>query len=511
MSSAVLLVLSAGSVLPAQEVQAVTFSSCADANAAGYYNIRRGEDGYSSRLDRDNDGIACEAAGGGSSSGSSSGSTSGSVATVSYSVVPVANGWDYSVWSDYQGGTRLGSLNDIAYEILPVSKEVTVNGTRMVYFQTGRLSGWVAKAGVIEGAYESGSKMTPVARAGDYGIWTHFRGGSFVANLSAYSGRTLTVKHTVNGWGMIQENGRDLGWVSLQGLTRVGEVVSVSYNAIPVVNGWDYSVWTNAQNGSRVGSLNDVRNQVLYVSQETVVNGTPMVYFTSPTISGWAAKAAIHAGGMNIQETGIPVANAWDYGIWSHFQGGSRLDSLNSYQNQELTAVVEAHGWVLIKSGSQTVGWVAKAGLQLGKAPFTAYTAVSVDNGWDYGVWSAPTNGQRLGSLNDFRGELLTVVAENSDGSWVQFSSPNQGTVGWAAVQGLVPRDYEFVPYSAVPVANAWDYSVWSDVVNGRRLGSLNDYANQEVTVVADSADGSMVQFKIGERVIGWVSVLALQ
>lgn len=39
----------------------VYFASCAQARAAGRYNIRRGEPGYRPALDRDNDGIACEA------------------------------------------------------------------------------------------------------------------------------------------------------------------------------------------------------------------------------------------------------------------------------------------------------------------------------------------------------------------------------------------------------------------------------------------------------------------
>lgn len=38
----------------------VSFSSCKEAHAAGYSNIRRGEPGYSPNLDRDGDGIACE-------------------------------------------------------------------------------------------------------------------------------------------------------------------------------------------------------------------------------------------------------------------------------------------------------------------------------------------------------------------------------------------------------------------------------------------------------------------
>ena len=36
------------------------FKSCKAANAAGYWDIRRGEAAYSKRLDRDGDGVACE-------------------------------------------------------------------------------------------------------------------------------------------------------------------------------------------------------------------------------------------------------------------------------------------------------------------------------------------------------------------------------------------------------------------------------------------------------------------
>lgn len=38
----------------------VYFANCSEARAAGYSNIRRGQPGYRSALDRDNDGIACE-------------------------------------------------------------------------------------------------------------------------------------------------------------------------------------------------------------------------------------------------------------------------------------------------------------------------------------------------------------------------------------------------------------------------------------------------------------------
>ena len=38
----------------------VYFKSCKEARAAGYSDIKKGEPGYSSKLDRDSDGIACE-------------------------------------------------------------------------------------------------------------------------------------------------------------------------------------------------------------------------------------------------------------------------------------------------------------------------------------------------------------------------------------------------------------------------------------------------------------------
>ncbi len=38
----------------------VKFKSCKEARAAGYSDMKKGEPGYSSKLDRDGDGIACE-------------------------------------------------------------------------------------------------------------------------------------------------------------------------------------------------------------------------------------------------------------------------------------------------------------------------------------------------------------------------------------------------------------------------------------------------------------------
>lgn len=45
---------------PRRSNGSVYFSSCKEAHAAGYRNIKRGQPGYRAGLDRDDDGIACE-------------------------------------------------------------------------------------------------------------------------------------------------------------------------------------------------------------------------------------------------------------------------------------------------------------------------------------------------------------------------------------------------------------------------------------------------------------------
>lgn len=45
---------------PPAPTSPVSFTNCTQARAAGYSNIRRGEPGYAPKLDRDDDGIACE-------------------------------------------------------------------------------------------------------------------------------------------------------------------------------------------------------------------------------------------------------------------------------------------------------------------------------------------------------------------------------------------------------------------------------------------------------------------
>lgn len=47
---------------PVTAEENIHFSSCREAWENGYSDIHRGEPGYSSKLDRDGDGIACERA-----------------------------------------------------------------------------------------------------------------------------------------------------------------------------------------------------------------------------------------------------------------------------------------------------------------------------------------------------------------------------------------------------------------------------------------------------------------
>jgi len=49
--------------LPAPPTTVVNFDDCGDARAAGAGPLRRGQPGYSADLDRDGDGVACEATG----------------------------------------------------------------------------------------------------------------------------------------------------------------------------------------------------------------------------------------------------------------------------------------------------------------------------------------------------------------------------------------------------------------------------------------------------------------
>jgi hypothetical protein len=54
------IVLASTSALAAGPVPVGGFRNCKAANAAGYWDIKRGTPAYHTRLDRDRDGVACE-------------------------------------------------------------------------------------------------------------------------------------------------------------------------------------------------------------------------------------------------------------------------------------------------------------------------------------------------------------------------------------------------------------------------------------------------------------------
>lgn len=357
---------------------------------------------------------------------------------VDYEGVPVFNAWDYGVWDKAANGQRLGSLNDAANQLLYITHEVTINNIPLVYFTSPTISGFTAKEAIIPGAMIAGTQVTPASNAWDFGIWTHFQNGRFVANLEAYQNSSLTIAYTIDGWAYVTADGADLGWVSLNGLKEHTVVEDTFYHAFAVSRAGDYGVWSHPSGGQRIAGLEVARQEMLVVTQETYQDGLEKVFIHADSISGWVAKEAVVAGGGPLFNTrATPQYDAWNFGIWSHYAGGSYLGSLDDFYGEELSApLIAPNDWVLIEY-----------------------------------------NGQKL---------------------------------GWVYVDGLAFIDESFSAYTGVPVANAWDYSVWSELRDGRRLGSLNDYAQQELTVISVSQDGTMVKFMLGDTVIGWVNAMAI-
>jgi hypothetical protein len=75
-----------GLMVAAGPASAAIYSNCTQAKAAGHTNIPRTSPFYSSNLDSDHDGIACETSGGSSSSSSSSSSSTSGGGSGSISV-----------------------------------------------------------------------------------------------------------------------------------------------------------------------------------------------------------------------------------------------------------------------------------------------------------------------------------------------------------------------------------------------------------------------------------------
>lgn len=131
-----------------------TFSSCAAARAAGYSNMTVGSYGYSSALDRDGDGIACES-GRGSSDGSRSASNPtsstdsfplptipGLASSTSTRVRPAAafSGVTYFKATDIQTiGGSISALQGNTYVISAFKHSVNVVPNSLMIYNDGKL------------------------------------------------------------------------------------------------------------------------------------------------------------------------------------------------------------------------------------------------------------------------------------------------------------------------------------------------------------------------------------
>ena len=260
------------------------------------------------------------------------------------------------------------------------------------------------------------------------------------------------------------------------------------------------------------------------MTNEKYVNGSPWVQFAvDGKVIGWVAKDGVAIGSkpqevpQPVDLTGMPVANAYNYGIWTDYNGGSLVNGLNVYSDQIVnivSTVKDANGneKIQIAVNGKAIGWVAKEAVDTNIRPVN-YAGIATTDAYNYGVWSNYTgsNNKRVGSLNDYANKQLTITKEATlpDGSkWVEFSVDGK-VIGWVGEKGI---DTSIIPvnYTAMPVTDAYNYGVWSSYTgsNNKRVGSLNDYVNKQLTITKEATlpDGSKwVEFSVNGKVIGWV------
>ncbi|WP_034537012.1 GW domain-containing glycosaminoglycan-binding protein [Carnobacterium inhibens] len=451
----------------------------------------------------------------------------------SISSTPDKDAYNYGVWSNYIGGTRVAGLSSYSGKTIEVTNEKYVNGSPWVQFAVdGKVIGWVAKDGVAIGSKPQEVPQPvdltgmPVANAYNYGIWTDYNGGSLVNGLNVYSDQIVNIVSTVkdaNGNEKIQiaVNGKAIGWVAKEAVDT--NIRPVNYAGIATTDAYNYGVWSNytGSNNKRVGSLNDYVNKQLTITKEaTLPDGSKWVEFSvDGKVIGWVGEKGIDTSIIPVNYIAMPVTDAYNYGVWSSYTGSNnkRVGSLNDYVNKQLTITKEAtlpdgSKWVEFSVDGKVIGWVGEKGIDTSIIPVN-YTAMPVADAYNYGVWSNYTgsNNKRVGSLNDYVNKQLTITKEATlpDGSkWVEFSVDGK-VIGWVGEKGI---DTNIIPvnYTAMPVTDAYNYGVWSSYTgsNNKRVGSLNDYVNKQLTITKEATlpDGSKwVEFSVNGKVIGWV------
>ncbi|MCM3511393.1 GW dipeptide domain-containing protein [Carnobacterium inhibens] len=339
-----------------------------------------------------------------------------------------------------------------------------------------------------------------------------------IGNTKSYYGKEIQVfKETSDGlYALITYNGKEIGWISTKSL-RV-----TSTKATPNEEAYNYGVWSSPSNGKKVTGLSAYFGKLIEVIGEKNVNGAIWVQFTyNDKVVGWVSKAGI-AIGLNPNQVpqatnlyGAPVSNAYDYGIWSQYNGGSKVTELATYTNKEIKItklVVDLYGneKVQLTINGKAIGWVAKQAIEFGVKPVN-YTAMTVEEAYNYGVWSDyKGNNKRVAGLNDYSSSQLKIVKEAkvSGIKWVQFSANNK-VIGWVSTAGI---DTNVIPvsYTAMPMPDAYNYGVWNDYKgDNKRVAGLNNYADQQLKVIKETkaANGTKwVQFSANGKIIGWVS-----
>jgi len=447
----------------------------------------------------------------------------------SISSTPDQDAYNYGVWSNYVGGKRVAGLSSYSGKSIEVTNEKYVNGSSWVQFSVnGNVIGWVAKDGVAIGSEPTKVPVSvdltgmPVVNAYDYGIWTDYNGGSYVKGLNMYSNQTVKIVKTVkdsNGVEKVQiaVNGTVIGWVAKEGIDT--NVKPVNYTGIATSDAYNYGVWNYYKgNNKRLSNLSNYANKVLTVTNEAVLsNGTKWVQFSADgKVIGWVGEKGIDTSVIPVNYTALPVADSYNYGVWSNYTGNNkRLGSLNNYAKKQLTITKEATlsdgtKWVEFSVDGKVIGWVGEKGIATNVISVN-YAAMPVADAYNYGIWSNYTgNNKRLGSLNAYANKQLTITKEATlpDGTkWVEFSADGK-VIGWVGEKGI---DQRVIPvnYAAMPVADAYNYGIWSNYTgNNKRLGSLNAYANKQLTITKEATlpNGTKwVEFSADGKVIGWV------
>lgn len=463
----------------------------------------------------------------------------------SYTDYPVYHAWDFGVWSHYKDGIKVASsFNDFAGKELTIIQEShTQDGHPWVKYQVdGKTIGWVSRTALkgFQPQYTVLYTDVPVEDAWNYGLWSEPKGGKKLKDfLYTYRGKKLDILEQRDGeqgtpFVKIRYQDYVIGWVSRDGLKSMQGVVDVyAFYDKPVAEAWNYGLWSHFNDGTKLaGSLNNFAGktvQVVQKAKDKYGNPWAKIRYNYEDI-GWVSAYGLVENNY-LYPTYLykakPVADAWNFGLWSHYQNGypSLRGSLHTFASEELFILEEAFDtngqpWVKFMSEHESDFWVSKRGFfpdAASKPTAHYYSVLPVSDAWDYGIWSSPTNGKYVASLDMYARKHVQVMKEMQVGTnniWAKISV-NGNEIGWVSKRGLsVVNPNTFIHYSAKPVSNAWDYSVWSNHTNGSKVGgSLNDYAGKTLNIInVTTVNGvSWVQFEDQGHTIGWVAQQGLE